>query len=245
MLGLEMRRGGSEDALTAMDTAAAAHDFGNMLQCAMSALRLCDRELRKRRDEDLVLMVGDALGAIERAALLGHRMAGGARQVSNARWIGVGDEILGLRPLLRHALGEGVRLDTLIDEPLPAIWCDPSDLENVLLNLAINAREAMPGGGLLVVEAATSRGSPGARGGVSITVRDTGSGMSAAVAAHAFTPSFSTKGGRGRGMGLATVERFVRGMGGTAEIAAGESIGTCIRLHLPALAPSALDSGRG
>lgn len=237
MTGLGMTGGGgSADAASSMDRAAAVHDFGNLLQCAMSALRLCEREIRKQQRDDLVQIVGNAMGAVERAARLGHRMAGGAPKILRAR-VNVGEALTVMRPLLRHALGDAVSLHTVVADGLPVIRCDPADLENVLLNLAINAREAMPNGGHLTVEAAPSRVSTSgieSAPGVTISVQDTGCGMSAAVAAHAFDESFSTKDGSGRGVGLATVQRFADAMGGAAEIVPIDKGGTCVRLLLPA-----------
>lgn len=215
--------------------ATAAHDFGNVLQCAVSALSLCERQLRLRGEAELATMITDAQDALHRATVLALRLtgAGGRRQAANS--VRVPQVIASMLGLLRHALGEEVVLETAIAEQLPALRCDRGDLENVLLNLAINAREAMPGGGRLLIEASADRIANSLRGTVTITVSDTGCGMPPEVAAKAFERSFSTKSRSGpRGLGLAAVRQFARDLGGSANLQSEVGGGTCITLRLPA-----------
>jgi signal transduction histidine kinase len=141
--------------------------------------------------------------------------------------------------LLRHALGEKVVLETSIAEVLPTVRCDRGDLENVLLNLAINAREAMPGGGRLLIEVFADWTAGPVPGTVTISVSDTGCGMPAEVAAHAFERSFSTKSGSGpRGLGLAAVRQFACDLGGSANLQSEVGGGTSITLRLPPADPT-------
>jgi signal transduction histidine kinase len=215
--------------------ATAAHDFGNVLQCAVSALSLCERQLRLRGEAELATMITDAQDALHRATVLALRLtgAGGRRKAANS--LRVPQVIGSMLGLLRHALGEEVVLETAIAEQLPALRCDRCDLENVLLNLAINAREAMPEGGRLLIEASADRIANSLASTLTISVSDTGCGMPAEVAAKAFERSFSTKSGSGpRGLGLAAVRQFARDLGGTAILQSEVGGGTCIRLRLPA-----------
>jgi signal transduction histidine kinase len=215
-------------------SAIAAHDFGNVLQCAISALSLCERQLRLRGEAELAAMITDAQDALHRATVLALRLTGaGGSQTANS--LRVPQVIASMRGLLRQALGEKVVLETAIAEHLPALRCDRGDLENVLLNLAINAREAMPGGGRLLIEASADPIGGSLAGTVTISVSDTGCGMPAEVAAQAFERSFSTKSGSGpRGLGLAAVRQFARDLGGSATLQSEVGGGTNIRLRLPA-----------
>jgi signal transduction histidine kinase len=213
----------------------AAHDFGNLLQCAVSALRLCERQLRLRGEAELAAMTADAQEALDRATVLALRLAGAERRPRTVRPLRVAQVIGSMLGLLRHALGEKVVLETAIAEHLPAVRCDRGDLENVLLNLAINAREAMPGRGRLLIEASADRIAGSLAGTMTISVSDTGCGMPAEVAARAFERSFSTKAGGGpRGLGLAAVRQFARDVGGSATLESEVGRGTSIRLRLPA-----------
>jgi signal transduction histidine kinase len=219
--------------------ATAAHDFGNVLQCAVSALSLCERQIRLRGETELAAMITDAQDAFHRATVLALRLTGADRRPQAAKPLRVPQVIVSMLGLLRHALGEQVVLETAIGEHLPAVRCDRGDLENVLLNLAINAREAMPGGGRLLIEASADRNGGSLAGTVTISVSDTGCGMPAEVAARAFERSFSTKNGRGpRGLGLAGVRQFARELGGSATLQSEVGGGTSIRLCLPAADPT-------
>lgn len=215
--------------------AIAAHDFGNFLQCAASALSLCERQLRIRGEAELATMIADAQDGLHRATVLALRLTSADRQPQAVRPLRVAQVIASMRGLLRHALGEKVELETTISEELPAVRCNRGDLENVLLNLAINAREAMPGGGRLLIEASPDPAAGPVADGVIIAVSDSGCGMPAEIAARAFERSFSTKSGGGaRGLGLAAVRQFARDLGGSATLQSEVGEGTSIRLRLPA-----------
>ena len=217
--------------------ATAAHDFGNVLQCAVSALSICERQLRLRGEAELAAMITDAQGALRRATALALRLTGAGEPPQAANLLHVPQVMASMMGLLRHALGERVVLETAIAEHLPALRCDRGALENVLLNLAINAREAMPGGGRLLIEASADRIAGSLAGTVTISVSDSGCGMPEEVAARAFERSFSTKSGSGpRGLGLAAVHQFARDLGGSAALQSKIGHGTSIRLRLPAAA---------
>lgn len=223
--------------MSSADTrATAAHDFGNVLQCAVSALRLCERQLRLRGEAELQAMITDAQDALRRATVLAQRLTGAGGRPEAAKPLSVPQVIASMLRLLRHALGESVLLETAIAEHLPRVRCDRGDLENALLNLAINAREAMPGGGRLVIEASADWTAGPLAAAVTISVSDTGLGMPAEVAARAFERSFSTKSGsEPRGLGLAAVRQFALDLGGSASLQSEVGGGTSIMLRLPAV----------
>jgi signal transduction histidine kinase len=180
-------------------------------------------------------MIADAQEALHRATVLALRLTGTDRRPQAVKPLHVPQVIVSMLGLLRHALGEKVVLETSIAEVVPAVRCDRGDLENVLLNLAINAREAMPAGGRLLIEASADWTAGPVPATVTISVSDTGCGMPAEVAAHAFERSFSTKCGSGpRGLGLAAVREFAWDLGGSATLRSQVGSGTSIRLHLPA-----------
>ena len=151
--------------------------------------------------------------------------------------------VSGMIELLVRTLGEDVTVDTLLPAGLPSAIADPNQLENLLLNLAVNARDAMPGGGTLTIETANADfDEAGARAVgiepgnyVEIAVRDTGTGMPPEVAERAFDPFFTTKGvGKGTGLGLSQVFGFVRQSGGHVRIESAPGAGTTVRVFLPA-----------
>ena len=231
----ESAASGVRPARPAETPASIAHDFRNMLQCATSALRVTRRRLIDREEGGLAGTLTDALEAIDRASLLAHRLVSAAPERRELHPILVQDVVLSMRSLLRHALGEGIRLDTLVREDLPPLLCDLSELENAILNLAINGRDAMPGGGALIIEARECLTGGHASPCIALSVRDTGSGMTPEVAAQAFRAFFSTKGAshHGTGLGLSAVRRFAERLGGTAELRTRVPDGTCVTLHLP------------
>lgn len=217
-------------------SATTAHDFGNVLQCATSALRVCERQLLDRGQADLALMISDAQEALARASVLAVRLAVAGRGRGAILPVSVAEVILSMLKLLRRAVGDSVALQTVVADQLPPVLCDVVDLETVLLNLSINAREAMPEGGRLTIQARPSRvGGTGVAGGVTISVADTGCGMTAEVAERAFERSFTTKSaGAGRGLGLAAVRQFACNAGGTVALRSSVGSGTKVKLRLPA-----------
>lgn len=209
------------------------HDFRNLLQCACSALHVTRRGLTARRERELVDTVDTALVALDRSILLALRLVGDEPAEGKRMPVDVPKLIVSMRGLIRQAVSESVQLDTVVAENLPPVCCDPYELENALLNLAINSRHAMPGGGVLIIECREC-GVHG-RACIVINVIDAGVGMPPEVARQACEPYFTTKSaGSGMGLGLARVRSFVEGVGGNIEVRSMERRGTCMRLHLPA-----------
>jgi signal transduction histidine kinase len=232
----EASKRGRQPPSAADDSANTAHDFGNVLQCATSALRVCERQLLDRGQPDLATMISDAQEALARASVLAVRLAGADRGRRAVLPVSVAEVILSMLMLLRQAVGDGVALQTVVADRLPPVLCDVLDLETVILNLTINAREAMPDGGRLTIQARPSMiGAAGVANGVTISVSDTGCGMTADVARRAFERSFSTKGdAAGRGLGLAAVRQFAGNAGGSVDLQSSVGGGTSVKLHLPA-----------
>jgi CheY-like chemotaxis protein len=181
--------------------------------------------------------------AAERASRLTSQLLVFSRhEMVQHRAVDMGAVLRGLSSLLARTLGEDVALFTDVERPLQCVEADPTQIEQVLVNLAVNARDAMPSGGELHIGLANLptglEGSPAVR----LTVRDTGTGMTPAVVERAFEPFYSTKPkGEGTGLGLATVYGIVTRAGGTIEIDSTPSVGTTIRVLLPAtkaLAPA-------
>ncbi|MCB1521992.1 MAG: PAS domain S-box protein [Hyphomicrobiaceae bacterium] len=228
-------------------TGGIAHDFNNILTVVLGNVELL--EMRLDGSEKTLGLAREAREAAEIGARLTDRLLTfGRRQLLETRDINLNEFVLGLTELLRRTLGEDIDLSTALEADLALTEADPGQVENAVLNLAINARDAMPKGGLLVIEtrnvmldetavAATPELSAGQY--VVLSVSDTGHGMTAEVKARAFEPFFTTKGGatgRGSGLGLATIYGFVKQSGGHATITSEAGRGTTVELFLPALA---------
>lgn len=223
-------------------TGGIAHDFNNLLAIILGNLDLVDERLPA--DSALRSLVRDSLRAAERGGeLTGRLLAFARRQPLKPECTDVNRLIAGTTSLLRRTLGSNIRIETVLTEDSPPVMVDPTQLESALLNLAINARDAMPEGGLLTLRtAAVTIAADGAerQGGlapgtyVEILVADTGSGMQPDVLARAFEPFFTTKGlGHGSGLGLSMVYGFVEQSGGRATIDSAPGRGTTVRLLLP------------
>ncbi|MBV9554279.1 MAG: response regulator, partial [Alphaproteobacteria bacterium] len=183
------------------------------------------------------------LGGAGRAAQLTQRLLAFARRQPLApEPVSPNQLIAGMSDLLRRALGESVAIETVLAEPLWDTFADANQLENALINLAVNARDAMPDGGRLTIEtsncyldpaycARESDVSPGPY--VGIFVSDTGIGMSEEVVAKAFEPFFTTKDVQGTGLGLSQVYGFVRQSGGHVKIHSAPGAGTSVKLYFP------------
>ncbi|GJD49564.1 Sensor histidine kinase RcsC [Methylobacterium crusticola] len=215
-------------------TGGIAHDFNNLLAVITGSLEVLQRRLA-RGDTDVGRFINGALDGTDRAAKLTHRLLAFARQQPlEPRPTDANRLITGMVDLLRRTLGETVTVETRLMAAPPPVFVDQNQLENAVLNLAVNARDAMPGGGRLTLatEAATlGDGRPA----VAVTVRDTGTGMPPEVVARAFEPFFTTKPqGRGTGLGLSQVYGFVTQSGGTVRIDSRPGEGTAIVLVLPA-----------
>jgi CheY-like chemotaxis protein len=194
---------------------------------------------------DIRADVEEIRSAGERAArLTSQLLAFSRKQMVSPRVLNLNDVLLDLKKMLGRVLGEDVHLVFTTASELKAITADPGQLEQVLLNLAVNARDAMPHGGTLSLTTANvtldghfSRTHPGAGPGdyVCLTVADTGSGMSHEVLSRIFEPFFTTKGSRGTGLGLATVYGIVKQSGGYIYVESVPGAGTTFSLYFPAV----------
>ncbi|MBB1604562.1 response regulator [Variovorax sp. UMC13] len=224
-------------------TGGLAHDFNNLLAAISGSLELMRRRGPLARPGDLERYIGVAQGATQRAAALTHRLlAFSRRQTLEPRHLDLNELIHGMEDLIRRTVGPEITLDV---HAAPGLWSahvDAGQFENSLLNLCINARDAMPGGGRLVIETANlsldaqaARAadlSPGAY--VSICVRDSGVGMSEEVAQRAFDPFFTTKPlGMGTGLGLSMIYGFAKQSGGRVGIRSKVGEGTTVTIELP------------
>lgn len=224
-------------------TGGIAHDFNNMLAVVIGGLDLLERRL-KQGQTDVDRYIVAARDGATRAAALTQRLLGFSRQQPLApAAINVNAMIEEMIELLMRTLGEDVMVETRLSTGVAAVMADRNQLENVVLNLAVNARDAMPGGGTLTIETNNATLStnevarfeipPGDY--VEIVVADTGSGMTPEVVARAFDPFFTTKDvGKGTGLGLSQVFGFLRQSGGAVQIDTEQGIGTRVRAYLPA-----------
>jgi len=222
-----------------------AHDFNNLLMVVLGNLDLAQRQVRQLPDTtNLQRYIGNAIRGAQRASALTSRLlAFSRRQALDPKPIEVNKFINGSVDFLQRSLGETIEIEAVGGAGIWTIEADPNHLESALLNLAINARDAMPKGGKLTVEAANVfadkdyvRVNPEVTEGqyVAICVTDTGSGMSPEVAARAFEPFFTTKdAGHGTGLGLSQVYGFVKQSGGHVKIYTEEGQGTTIKMYFP------------
>jgi PAS domain S-box-containing protein len=224
-------------------TGGIAHDFNNMLAVVIGSLDLLGRKLG---DEDprLTRYLEAAQDGARRAAALTSRLLAFSRQQTlRPKPLDANKLVCDMTELLRHVLGAWIKLETVAAGGLWRVHADQNQLENAILNLAVNARDAMPDGGLLTVETQNAylderyvANHPGLHAGqyVLIAVTDTGSGMSADVAAKAFDPFFTTKDvGKGTGLGLSQVYGFVKQSGGHVAIYSEPGEGTTVKVYLP------------
>jgi PAS domain S-box-containing protein len=223
-------------------TGGVAHDFNNLLSIIVGNLQLLSRPLKEQKK--LRDLADSALKAALRGAELTKRLlALSRRQVMEPRLLDVNELVMGMNELLKRTLGTSIDISTRFDKDLHSATIDPGQLESALLNLAINARDAMPEGGQLRIEAGNLRiptaGSaefPQATPGeyVLLSVSDTGCGMPSDVADRAFEPFFTTKDvGKGSGLGLSMVHGFVEKSGGFSSIRSNVGVGTRVRLLFP------------
>jgi PAS domain S-box-containing protein len=233
-------------------TGGLAHDFNNLLTGIMGALEILDRRLAQGQAVDARRYIGVAQGAAQRAAALTQRLLAFARrQALDARSTAVNRLVEDMRELIERTMGPSirVRIDAAVD-----LWqacVDPNQLENALLNLCLNARDAMPAGGSLGIEArnrhldaetAAEHEMP-AGNYVVLSVSDSGTGMPPEVMAKVFEPFFTTKPvGAGTGLGLSMVYGFTRQSGGHVWIESSVGIGTTVRILLPRHAGEQLDT---
>lgn len=220
-----------------------AHDFNNLLGVILNYARFVEEQLEpdSRAHADLQ----EIRRAAERgAALTRQLLVFGRREVMTPAVLDLGDVVSGLEDLLRRTVGAHIEVAIESEPGLWPIEADPTRIEQVILNLAVNARDAMPDGGTLGITTSNAelgaedlRSHPGAAPGrfVRMVVRDTGVGMSGDVAARAFEPFFTTKPKEeGTGLGLATVFGTVTQAGGIVDLASDPGMGTAVEIHLPA-----------
>jgi PAS domain S-box-containing protein len=223
-------------------TGGVAHDFNNLLQVVSGNLQLLQKDVAGQDRAER--RIANALAGVSRGAKLASQLlAFGRRQALEPKVVNVTRFVRGMDDILRRALGEGVEIETIVGGGLWNTFIDPTQIENALLNLAINARDAMDGEGRLTIELGNAsldddyarshaEVTPGQY--VMLAVSDTGSGMSPEVMEKVFEPFFSTKAeGKGSGLGLSMVYGFVKQSGGHVKIYSEVGHGTTIRLYLP------------
>ncbi len=235
-------------------TGGIAHDFNNMLGVIMGAHDLISRRVVKG-DFNIARFLDAATNATERAAVLTQRLLAFARQQPLApQPVDANKMIANMSDLLHSTLGEQIRIETVASAGLWIINADAQQLENAILNVAINGRDAMPEGGRLTIETANAyldeaycRQNPEIEPGqyVMIAVADTGTGMPPEVASRAFDPFFTTKpSGKGTGLGLSQVYGFVKQSRGHIKVYSEIGAGTNVKIYLPRLIGDARDVKR-
>jgi PAS domain S-box-containing protein len=223
-------------------TGGVAHDFNNLLQVISGNLQLLTGDVAG--NERAERRLDNALAGVTRGAkLASYLLAFGRRQALDPRVVKIGRFIAGMEDMLRRSLGEEIEVETVISGGLWNTLVDTAQVENAVLNLCINARDAMDGVGKLTIEVgnallddayADSHPELSAGQYVMIAVSDTGSGMTPEVLAQAFDPFFSTKPeGKGSGLGLSMVYGFARQSGGHVKIYSELGNGTTVKLYLP------------
>ena len=225
-------------------TGGIAHDFNNLLTGILGSLELMQRRLRQGRTDQIEHFANAATTSAHRAAALTQRLlAFSRRQPLDPKPVDANRLVVSMEDLLRRTIGESMTLEMVIAGGLWTTKCDSHQLESAILNLAINARDAMPEGGKLTIEtcnahlddayvASTREVRPGQY--VCICVSDTGTGMTADVIARAFDPFFTTKPiGQGTGLGLSMIYGFARQSEGYAKIYSEVGQGTTVKLYLP------------
>ena len=225
-------------------TGGIAHDFNNMLTGIIGSLELLRRRLARGRLDDLDSLIDLGVTSANRAAGLTHRLlAFSRRQSLDSKAVQMNTLVLSMGELLQRSLNESIQLDMRLNDKLWVAEADPNQLESALLNLVINARDAMPEGGKLIVETsnqvlhrefteAYSNLEPGDY--VMLSVTDNGSGMPQSVINRAFDPFFTTKPiGQGTGLGLSMIYGFSKQSRGHVSIDSEIDQGTTVRLYLP------------
>lgn len=226
-----------------------AHDFNNLLTIIDISSRLLERQLHPQ--DPLWEHTKRIREASERAANLTKQLLSSSRrEIVQPRIVNLNKVVGDLGQMLRRIIGEDVQLVTKLPKGLAQVKADPAQIEQVIVNLAVNARDAMPTGGQLFIETANTvldeiyaashvEATPGEY--VMLSVSDTGVGMSNEVKAHLFEPFFTTKErGQGTGLGLPTVFGIVKGSGGHIRVHSEEGLGTCFYIYFPVTRESAM-----
>jgi PAS domain S-box-containing protein len=224
-------------------TGGLAHDFNNLLAGIMGSLELLRSRVEQGRVNDLQRFISGAQGAATRAAALTHRLlAFSRRQTLDPKSTDANRLIMEMADLIQRTVGPAIAFETRLSPEPWGTLCDPNQLENALLNLCINARDAMPDGGRLTIatakatldERAAREMDVAAGDYVVMSVEDTGAGMPPDVLARAFDPFFTTKPiGMGTGLGLSMIYGFARQSGGHVQLFSTPGQGTQARLYLP------------
>ncbi|MGF6330497.1 signal transduction histidine kinase [Pseudomonas sp. BS3782 TE3695] len=225
-------------------TGGIAHDFNNMLTGIIGSLELLRRRLARGRTEDLDSLIDLGVTSANRAAGLTHRLlAFSRRQSLDSKPVQMNTLVVSMDELLQRSINESIQLEMQLDEQLWVAEADPNQLESALLNLVLNARDAMPDGGKLLIKtsnqhldmaftAAHSNLQPGDY--IVLSVTDTGYGMPQSTINRAFDPFFTTKPiGQGTGLGLSMIYGFSKQSGGHASIHSEVGKGTTVSLFLP------------
>ena len=224
-------------------TGGLAHDFNNLLTGVTGSLDLMRRRLDQGRISELDRYITAAQGATSRAAALTHRLlAFSRRQTLEPKAVDANKLVAGMEELVRRTVGPGILVQTDLSDELWTCFCDPNQLENAILNLCINGRDAMGDGGRLIVEtanavidadAAAQRDMPPGEY-VAVAVSDTGRGISPELLPRVLEPFFTTKAaGKGTGLGLSMIYGFAKQSGGQIRIYSEIGEGTTVRLYLP------------
>ncbi|WP_430515413.1 PAS domain S-box protein [Aureimonas ureilytica] len=224
-------------------TGGLAHDFNNLLAGISGSLELIQTRIHQGRTGEVDRYLSTAQAATKRASALTHRLlAFSRRQTLDPKATNVNALVLGMEDLVRRTIGPEITLRIQLAEGGWLVRVDPNQLENALLNLCINARDAMPDGGCLTIatahesfdEAMARERDLPAGDYLSLIVSDTGTGMAPDVLARAMEPFFTTKPiGVGTGLGLSMIYGFVRQSGGQVQMRSGPGAGTCATLYLP------------
>jgi len=234
-------------------TGGVAHDFNNLLAIIMGNLELLMDA--PDQDEDTLKLARTAFEATQRGAQLTHRLLAFSRkQPLQPKTIDINDVVAGMSDLLQRTLGESIEIKNAQERDLWACKADPAQLENVLLNVCVNARDAMPRGGRLTIETGNARldedytknrqdVAPGEY--VMLAVTDTGAGMSPDIAERVFDPFFTTKGvGKGTGLGLSMAYGYVKQSRGHIALYSEVNEGTTVKIYLPRTLDAADDDDR-
>jgi PAS domain S-box-containing protein len=224
-------------------TGGLAHDFNNLLAGIMGSLELMRTRLGQGRLNEIERYITAALGATSRAANLTHRLLAFARrQTLDPNPTDANKLIATMEDLVQRTIGPAIMFETVLATDLWPTFCDANQLENAVLNLCINARDAMPDGGKLTIETANVHiDEPSGRRRdmqtgqyIVVCVTDTGTGMPPEIIARAFDPFFTTKPiGQGTGLGLSMIYGFARQSGGQVRIDSEVGSGTTVKLYLP------------
>ncbi len=244
-------------------TGGVAHDFNNLLMAVLGSLELLKKRLPANDDRAHRLLDNAVQGAERGAALTQRLLAFARRQELRPQSVDVARLIQGMQDLLERSLGPEIQIDVAISELLPPVQADANQLELAILNLAVNARDAMPRGGSLRVSARKEQRAPNAAGPlkamapgdyICIEVSDSGIGMDEETLLRASEPFFTTKGpGKGTGLGLSMVHGLAAQLGGAMKVSSRVGLGTTVHLWLPqadrlpddALLPIVDDEGYG